>query len=309
MGVLDNFMIRFSQTSALNDPFESAVLLDAEKRFENFDPEEVFRKILAEEGIVPGDEDWDAFNSAVKELKEYQKELTRPHALGRQLMEWLDLRIGVLSLSRTNDNLLMWAHYADSHRGLVLGLDDEHPFFHVKDQLNNPTKPYNVVYTSRRRAVDPDARDYYEQLLCQKSIDWAYEEEVRIFRTFDGSIKIPGKTGREDVHLFEMPVECIKEVYIGANASESLRAKMLRLVHRRKLPIAVFDARISDERYEMEFCRVENGFDHRAQLLYRTPAHEYDIPLTNYSYKITASGEISLAVPYFNEARAEPDHP
>jgi len=32
-------------------------------------------------------------------------------------------RYAVLSLSRTNNNLLMWAHYCDCHRGFVIGFE------------------------------------------------------------------------------------------------------------------------------------------------------------------------------------------
>ena len=37
--------------------------------------------------------------------------------------------LGVLSLSEDPLSLLMWAHYAERHEGLVLGLTTDHGFF------------------------------------------------------------------------------------------------------------------------------------------------------------------------------------
>ena len=72
--------------------------------------------------------------SAIKaELREEAKALSSPQTIGRGLAAFINRAQGVLSLSRTNDSLLMWAHYADSHRGFVLGLDETHPFFNGLD--------------------------------------------------------------------------------------------------------------------------------------------------------------------------------
>lgn len=37
--------------------------------------------------------------------------------------------MGVLSLTKRFDNQLMWAHYADSHKGIVLEFDPSSDFF------------------------------------------------------------------------------------------------------------------------------------------------------------------------------------
>jgi hypothetical protein len=36
--------------------------------------------------------------------------------------------IGIISFAGSEDNLLMWAHYADKHKWFVICLDEEHPF-------------------------------------------------------------------------------------------------------------------------------------------------------------------------------------
>src|SRR5262249_27556412 len=42
-------------------------------------------------------------------------------------------QLGILSLSERWDSLLMWSHYADSHRGLAIGLRTDHGFFQKRD--------------------------------------------------------------------------------------------------------------------------------------------------------------------------------
>lgn len=40
-----------------------------------------------------------------------------------------DSKIGVLSLTELPDDLLMWVHYADCHRGFAIQFDETHEFF------------------------------------------------------------------------------------------------------------------------------------------------------------------------------------
>lgn len=55
------------------------------------------------------------------------------NAVGR---DYYARNFGILSLTEAPDNLLMWAHYADSHRGVVIGFDESHAFF--KDRISLP---------------------------------------------------------------------------------------------------------------------------------------------------------------------------
>jgi len=91
--VMCNLKIRFTQPGALNDPFEDAPLI----KYENTEP---YFLILTENKrkVIP--------NSRKEE----------PAKLGQQLKEHLNYAVGILSLSRTRKNQLLWSHYADSHR-------------------------------------------------------------------------------------------------------------------------------------------------------------------------------------------------
>jgi hypothetical protein len=256
ISVIDNFRIRFTQPAALNDPFESALLVDAAAYDEVSLFIEAKREEIIKELNPSTDAEWKELEDAVLELHRHAQAQMKPVMIGRHIVELINRAQGVLSLSRANNSLLMWAHYGDSHQGYVIGLDETHPFFREPDRFGNVTKPNNVIYTSRRMPVLAGSVDFYEQLLCYKSLEWAYEQEVRIFRTF-GNPEDFAKNGSDQVHLFNLPRECIKEIYIGANASAETRKKVLQIVDRRKLRVKVFDAYIAEDRYALDFREID----------------------------------------------------
>lgn len=252
--VLQNLKIRFTQPCSLNDPFESALLIRT-------DAFQTFKENLEREAanLAPkSEQDRQLLEETKAELLEQAKHSVAPHAVGRELSDYLNRSQGVLSLSRTNDSLLMWAHYCNSHRGYVLGLDDTHPWFYQQNGLGESTRPHNVIYTSRRIAVQEDAEDLYDRLLCYKSLEWAYEQEVRIFRTFGAHDEPSVDNDINKVHLFDIPKECIKEIYIGANADSSLFNAVFEAIFRKKLDVKIFVAYVDDERYALNFRPIED---------------------------------------------------
>lgn len=263
ISVLYDFKIRFSQPCVLNDPFESALLVDPAPYDSAHLLIEAMREQFISENPPTTEEDWEELDEAVRELYQEAYEQMKPHVIGRNLAELINRAQGVLSLSRTNESLLMWAHYADSHRGYVIGLDDSHPFFREKNGLGKTTKPHNVIYTSRRVPVLAGSEEFYEQLLCHKSLEWAYEQEVRIFRTFGLGPADFEKNSHDQIHLFNLPKDCIKEVYIGANASWQTRRNILEIVDRRKLKVDLYEAFILDDRYAIDFRQIDSPIQYR----------------------------------------------
>lgn len=82
----------------------------------------------------------------------------------QMLTEALNTKVGILSLSETIINPLLWAHYADSHKGFAIEFNTEHSFFNRrrsdKDELFHLRK---VKYKDRsslgRTLMDIDGDD------------------------------------------------------------------------------------------------------------------------------------------------------
>lgn len=87
---------------------------------------------------------------------------------------------GVVSLSKCNDSILMWSHYADNHKGLVFEFD----YSHIKE-LYLHEYPHKIDYIEKlnllsHAAVQAERRMQMASILLLKYIDWAYESEYRI---------------------------------------------------------------------------------------------------------------------------------
>lgn len=82
-----------------------------------------------------------------------------------------------LCLSEERSNLLMWAHYADCHKGICVGFD----FADVN--LFNGIVPLKVNYTQNYPCDKLDVENFIDNVILTKSKDWAYENEWRLIFT------------------------------------------------------------------------------------------------------------------------------
>ena len=105
--------------------------------------------------------------------------------------------IGVLSLSGNEANLLMWGHYADSHKGICIGFDSSELSFAFKEmpllpeRVNYPEDneypkwyPLDIYNSGQRISMSEEMID---QIYFTKSLDWKYEKEWRIIFPENGS--------------------------------------------------------------------------------------------------------------------------
>ncbi|MBP7654141.1 DUF2971 domain-containing protein [Candidatus Dependentiae bacterium] len=98
---------------------------------------------------------------------------------------------GILSLSEDPMNPLMWAHYAESHKGICIGFKLEG--FEDKDKI------LKVQYSNEIPDIRLGEILYFDgrlstKLFATKAIDWAYEKEWRILtKKGDNYEDIPGK--------------------------------------------------------------------------------------------------------------------
>ena len=107
--------------------------------------------------------------------------------------------------------------------------------------------------------IEAGSPDFFERLLCYKSLEWAYEQEVRAFIFFGDSHADFEKNDPQQVHLFALPRECIKEIYVGANASSDTKAKILRSIDKRKLQVKLLEAYVTEDRYALGFREVNDA--------------------------------------------------
>ena len=249
LDVIEKLEIRFTQPDALNDPFElqphfesivaeADVLANLPQAPMDLRPmvaqayamlSEAQRAMLpldvamqAIEAVMATDDARDATAQGLKIFLRSMRDGAAPirEAIYRAFNE----NVGILSLSEIPDNELMWAHYADSHTGLVLAFDEQHKFFSRRRTENDEFYfVRRVVYSDRPASsmatLDGDA------LLVTKGTRWAYEREWRMLVPLTDatrSLPISGDT----VHLFKFPPEALKGIILGVHATVAIESSL-----------------------------------------------------------------------------------
>lgn len=83
---------------------------------------------------------------------------------------------GLLCFSRHWHNPVLWAHYADSHKGLCLGFDlpdGEQEIARAVEYVESPIKLLHLDFTTANR------------MLFTKYAHWQYEEEMRVWANLE----------------------------------------------------------------------------------------------------------------------------
>ncbi|NSL57033.1 DUF2971 domain-containing protein [Uliginosibacterium aquaticum] len=121
--------------------------------------------------------------------------------------------VGLLSLSELPDSPLMWAHYADTHRGVCLEFETSKWLFQLA---------WEVVYQDTYPFVDTANQSYldiHRTVACTKATYWDYEKEWRIvsYVNNDGSalakLGLDGQMTGPGLHI--APVETLTGVVFG----------------------------------------------------------------------------------------------
>lgn len=86
-------------------------------------------------------------------------------------------QLGILCLSKNYDNILMWSHYADYHKGLVIEFD-------LEKDLDFFVTPIDIKYVESYEPTNyfVDQQEAINKIISTKSSHWSYENEVRILK-------------------------------------------------------------------------------------------------------------------------------
>ena len=171
--LLINQELWFAKPDSLNDPFECQML---------------FPEVL--ESI------W----------KHHSIPATQKENIEQGLEEQLG-KVGICSFSRIRQNQLMWAHYADEHKGFCIGFDEsklkaKSEKFHSQPVEYQDELPYEGVISrikefeknppndfSLRNSAMAIAGDILSSVIGTKYTNWEYEEEIRLVTHKYGALK------------------------------------------------------------------------------------------------------------------------
>lgn len=162
----------FSSPLTFNDPFDCQISLNTEnthdeiiKYFKDLDVDESNKQLV--------------INTFVNDSDKWHKHLNQS---ARDAVS----SFGICCFSKKEDDILLWSHYGDSHKGVCIKFDI------LKDTVffsNLAPVKYDKNYPVFNHIKDPNATKTV--LMLTKSESWAYEEEFRVIK-FEktGGIKI-----------------------------------------------------------------------------------------------------------------------
>jgi len=240
--ILQNLTMRFTQPSALNDPFEFNLLFSEvlsteqlQEYYERVDKHELSMEVISSLpdeqkallALLPSEQVLQVLEQFTSMIFNSEKiyDIHREHIapltpkLKKGIYEGLNKTIGILSLSATPVSPPMWANYAENSTGFVLEFDTAHSFFNGrrsdKDEFYHLRE---VIYADR----EPSATmmDMPFDTFVLKSRSWEYEQEWRMLLPLDTACKKFTTPTGDDVSLFSFPATSISKIIIGLNTKD-----------------------------------------------------------------------------------------
>ena len=164
----------------------------------------------------------------------------------------------VFCVSELHDNVVMWSHYADGHRGVVFML-------RCIDEIDNLLLVARKVSYTSEFVVFPSADEYAKHLTGEQIIDfvplywniaytkhndWSYEKEWRVHVDLLRERPGEGHTSyRDDPRVFEA-------VYLGCQMQDGEVASIAELIRRHLPATKIFRGKKSTTGFALLFTEI-----------------------------------------------------
>lgn len=208
-------IMKFTDFKRLNDPFDGKILVDYQKG-----TDDDFIKFICQYGELPND-------ISANKISSYRKHISKTLQLSKVP------HIYILCFSERKDDLLMWSHYSDSHRGIVLGFDIPNNIDCYKVVYsNNFSSPRDLIQTQNNKAIN--------KWLLKKSRHWLYEREWRML-----------SLNEYESSPYYLPVEIIFGCQIDKDHQDEIKA----LINSSSISINQSRAEINNQAYKLDFIK------------------------------------------------------
>ncbi|MDX2370710.1 MAG: DUF2971 domain-containing protein [Colwellia sp.] len=285
--VLQNQTIRFSPIVEFNDPFEMRNFSQRSFTNEEFGYELYIQMVEILENneqlelekaspLSKADVDPTDLRKLIEHIKNLDKPIEYKHELiidsavmiakkvirdspsdfNKKIKRKLSELLGALCVCEVNNSLLMWAHYAKDHTGIVFGLDTnklprEHYALqkvnYVKDFPSQDLKSTVSCYLGRPNQEEQGSQRIKEWMFT-KSKEWEYEKEWRLLS--NSSIS-------KDNFLHKYDNQLIKEIYLGCSMPSKQKEHFAKLAREINKDIIIYETVLSETAYELKFDKYK----------------------------------------------------
>lgn len=198
--ILSENTLKFSSPFDFNDPF------DCYEELIKFDLTVAFIEELVQNGSLKLTEE-DKKLTPEKLLEQVESVFDFKNSVLKSIFHNIKTELWISCFCREYNEILMWSHYADKHKGLCIGFNLDgllETFKFIKSNVNYPDNFSKVDY-----CANPEkALEYF---VSTKAKNWKYENEIRL------------RTNKENIEFIDNPLKgitkispkSISEIYIG----------------------------------------------------------------------------------------------
>jgi hypothetical protein len=149
----------------------------------------------------------------------------------KKIYDSLDKNFGVLSLSETPTDSLLWGYYGDGGYGFLIRFDPQHQWFWAQQNEQDDFRHLRQVAYVATRGTKYVVEIKGGDALYNKGIEWEHEREWRIIRNFnDAAQKVGADQYGKEVLLFAIPPDCLRGIVIGYRAKPESVARLRGIV-------------------------------------------------------------------------------
>lgn len=207
-------------------------------------PTHGFPRVAFEETAGP------LFSSLAEEIRKTQQQVQ-----DHWLTEFLP-RLRVFCVSEDRDNLLMWAHYAKDHTGLVFELrslpEEDNPLSVAEPVLycNSPPPFFTEAeWIDHILAIKKlNFQELSRRYAHSKSSHWQYEREWRVW-----DLRASGPEAFSDYPI--RPNE-VSSLYFGCIADPSFKEEAIALVRKAFPHVRFYQATKAGQAYELSYSEI-----------------------------------------------------
>jgi hypothetical protein len=147
-------------------------------------------------------------------------------------------KAGIICFSQVRDDILMWAHYADKHKGLCLEFDGSSNCIFFGEAQPVEYEDYTPI------PMHQDRERQMSRVILTKSRHWSYEKEYRIFSP---------ETANK---IVSFPAALLTGVIFGCMTPDKIRVSVKQWIKDGNCRVAFFEARPKLAEFGLDIVRI-----------------------------------------------------
>jgi len=238
LDMVRNSELYFSSPFEFNDPFDCRPNFDMEGSLEDY--VKLYKRIIKNKNPQLTDKEIDDYT--VKNMNiEIIKNKEMMEGFIKESITLMMNTVRLFCLSEVNDDILMYSHYANNHKGVCLEFNLNEKDAEQVHKVNYQSKLPSISFVND---FGMDVNEFVKVCLLTKSEHWSYEKEHR-FLNF-----LP----KEKVVKFKKTF--LTGIIFGCEVSEADKLKIKNLVSKYGYEIKFYQARKKKKEYGLDIINL-----------------------------------------------------